>query len=67
VAKAAADAQVGRGVDDRLDPQRTALFQVLLDAGVLVEAVDGHVHAAGDHAGGKAGVGVGVDAPVEDE
>ena len=31
-----------RVVDDGLDPQRPAVFQVLLDPGVLVEDVDGH-------------------------
>ena len=34
---------------------------------MLVEDVDGDLHPAGDHPGGKAAVGVGADAPVEDE
>ena len=31
-----------------LDPQGAAVFQVLLDPGVLVEGVHGHLGAAGD-------------------
>ena len=44
-------AQVTRRVDDGLHPQGAAVFEVLLDPGVLVEGVDGHVHAAGDDLG----------------
>src|SRR6266540_3134894 len=55
------------GVADGLHPDRPAFFQVLLDAGVPVDHVDGDVHAAGDDPGREAAVGVGADAPVEDE
>ena len=41
-------AQVARRVHDGLDPQGAAVFEVLLDAGVLVEGVDGDLGAAGD-------------------
>ena len=48
VVQAALAAQVAGRVDDGLDPQGAAVFQVLLDAGVLVEGVDGDLGAAGD-------------------
>ena len=44
-------AQVAGRVDDGLHPQGAAVFQVLLDAGVLVEGVDGDLGAAGDDLG----------------
>ena len=47
VVKAASDAEVGWVVDDRLDPERAAVFEVLLDAGMLVAKVDSHFGAAG--------------------
>ena len=51
VVQAALAAQVVGGVDYGLDPQRAPVFQVLLDAGVLVEGVDGDLGAAGDDLG----------------
>jgi hypothetical protein len=44
---------VGR-VDHGLDPQRPPFLEVLLDAGVAVEDVDGDLDAAGDDLGGEA-------------
>ena len=44
-------AEVARRVDHGLDPQGALVFQVLLDAGVLVEGVDGDLGAAGDDLG----------------
>ena len=58
VVQAAFHAEIGRVVDDGLDPQRTALLEVLLDAGVLVADVDGHVDAAGDDPGREDAGGV---------
>ena len=59
VVQAALAAQVTGRVDDGLDPQGAAVFQVLLDAGVLVEGVDGDLGAAGDHLGLELAAGVG--------
>ena len=60
-------AEVTRRVDDGLDPQGPLVFQVLLDAGVLVEGVDGDLGAAGDDLGLELRGGVGADLPVEDD
>ena len=51
VVQAAVAAQVAGRVDDGLDPQRPAVFEVLLDPGVLVEGVDGDLGAPGDDLG----------------
>jgi hypothetical protein len=67
MAKAAVDPKVGGRVDHRLDPQRPAPLCGIACCGVLVADVDGGLHPAGDDPGGKAAVGVGVDAPVEDQ
>src|SRR5882762_4587644 len=37
------------GVDDGLDAQRAAVLEILLEAGMLVEGVDGDLGAAGDN------------------
>src|SRR3954449_6338820 len=71
VVEAAADPQVGRGVDDGLDPQRAAVLEVLLDPGVFVERVHRDVHPAGDdlgleHPGGGA-LGAVADLSAEDD
>src|SRR6266508_3143195 len=67
VVEAALAADVVGLVDHRFDAQRPAFFQVLLDAGVLVEDVDGDVGAAGDDLDGKlAGRAFG-DPAVEDD
>src|SRR6266851_9273471 len=60
-------AQVTRRVDDGFHPQGAAVFEVLLDAGVLVEGVDGHVYAPGDDLGLEFAFGAGPDLPVEDD
>jgi hypothetical protein len=51
VVQATLAAQVIGVVDHGLDPQRPAVFEVLLDPGMLVEGVHGHIDAAGDHLG----------------
>jgi hypothetical protein len=53
VGQAAQHTQIGRVVDHGLDPQRPALFQVLLAAGVFVSNFDGHIDPAGDDPGSK--------------
>ena len=65
VAQAAFDAEVVGLVDDRLDAQRAAVLEVLLDAAVLLAEVDAHVGAGREHAGLEAAVGVLLDAAGE--
>ena len=60
-------AQVARRVHHGLHPKGAAVFQVLLDARVLVEGVDGDLGAAGDHIGPELAFGAGPDLPVEDD
>lgn len=45
------DIEVVAVVDRRLGPQRTLLFEVLLDVGVFVFDMQTRLHAVGDHAG----------------
>src|ERR1035437_3825901 len=59
--------EVGGTVDYRLDAKGPALLQILLDAGVLVERVDGYLGPAGDHLGGEFARRVLSDLAVEDE
>jgi hypothetical protein len=61
-------AHIARGVDDGLDAHRPPIFEVLLDAGVLVEDVDHHaaVVAAVD-SGAEGALGVAADAAVKDD
>ena len=61
-------AQIPRGVDDRLDAHRAAVFEVLLDPRVLVEDVDDHalVVVAVDR-GPKHPFGGGADLAAEDD
>ena len=47
VLEAAFDVEIVRAVDDRLDPERAAVLEVLLDAGVLVAEVDPDLGAGG--------------------
>ena len=51
VLKAAFDIEIERVVDDRLDPQRATVLQILLDAGVLVAEVDPDLGAGGEDPG----------------
>jgi hypothetical protein len=51
VVQAGFDIEVGGLVDHRFDPQRAAVFEVLLDAGVLVAKVDPDVGAGGEDPG----------------
>src|SRR5262249_56068993 len=60
-------AEVVGGVADELDAQSPALLQVLLDPGVAVEDVDGHLSAAVDELGGKCALGVLAHLTAEDE
>src|SRR5206468_6701277 len=70
VTQAPLAAEVTRRVDDGLDPQGAAVFQILLDAGVLVEGVDGDLGAAGDDLGLELAAGgalTAADLAVEDD
>jgi hypothetical protein len=67
IVQAALAAQVVGGVDHGLDPQRPPVFQILLDAGVLVEGVDGDLGAAGDDLGLELADGVAPNLAVEDD
>src|SRR5439155_26475938 len=58
VRQAALAAEVGGGVADELDAKGPAFFEVLLDPGVAVEDVDGHLGAADDELGGEGALGV---------
>ena len=70
IVQAALAAQVVGGVDHGLDPQGPPVFQVLLDAGVLVEGVHGDLGAAGDDLGLELAAGgalAAADLAVEDD
>ena len=68
VVQAALTGQVVGVVDDGLDAQGSAVFEVLLDAGVLVEGVDGDIDAAGDDLGLERALrDRAAGAPVEDD
>ena len=53
VFQAREDAEIGWLVDHRLDPQRPAVLEVLLDAGVLVGEIDLDVAAGAEHTRAK--------------
>src|SRR6266516_5816260 len=67
VFQAAQDADVVGVVDDGLDPQRPAVFEVSLDAGVPVEGVDDHAVVVPVDGGAEHALGDAADLPVEDD
>ena len=70
VVQAALAAQVVGGVDHGLDSQGAAVFQILPEAGVLVEGVHGDLGAAGDDLGLELAAGgalTAADLAVEDD
>src|SRR5215471_12359812 len=68
VGEAAVAAEVVRAVADELDTEGATLLQVLLDPGVAVEDVEGHLLGAPvDHLGGEGAGGVATDLAGEDE
>ena len=67
VPEAPLTAEIGRAVDDRLDPQRPALLEVLLDPGVLVEEVDRNLGPAGDDLGRERPRRRALDPSIEDQ
>src|SRR6266508_5992958 len=65
--KASQDTDVVGLVDDGLDPQRPALLQVLLDAGVLVGEVHLHLGARAKDPGAEGLLGGGTDLAGEQD
>ena len=57
VFQAAQHADVVGVVDDGLDPQRPAVFEVGLDAGMPVEGVDDHAVVVAVHGGAEDALG----------
>jgi hypothetical protein len=67
VFQASQDADVAGVVDDGLDPQCPAVFEVSLDAGVPVESVDHHAVVVAVDGGAEDALGGGADLPVEED
>jgi hypothetical protein len=60
-------AEIGGVIDDGFDPERPALFEVLLAAGVFVADVEAHSDPAGDDPGSEDAGRRRQDPPAEDQ